>query len=87
MAFLIFIIPYFVFSGLGKDQGYFVGADDSAGTLIEETGYQPWIKPIWKPPSGGMESLLFAFQAAIGAFIIGYIFGYYRNKKKDKHEP
>lgn len=35
-----------------------------------------------EPPSGEIESLLFALQAAIGALIIGYAFGYWRGQSK-----
>lgn len=58
------------------------GADDAAAELIETSGYEPWIDPLWEPPSGEIESLLFALQAAIGAIVIGYIFGYWRGSKK-----
>ena len=58
------------------------GADDAAAELIESSGYEPWIDPFWEPPSGEIESLLFALQAAIGAIIIGYIFGYWRASRK-----
>jgi cobalt/nickel transport protein len=43
--------------------------------------YEPWFQPLWEPPSGEIESLLFSLQAAIGAVIIGYFFGYYRRKQ------
>lgn len=79
---VIVVAPLILYSGLGEDQGYFAGADSNAGPAIEETGYQPWFKPIWEPPSGEIESLFFALQAAIGAFIIGYFLGYYKNKRK-----
>jgi len=55
------------------------GADGEE--LISETGYEPWFKPIWEPPSGEIESLLFATQAAIGAIIIGYFVGYEKGKR------
>ena len=58
------------------------GADGEAAGLIEATGYEPWIEPFWEPPSGEIESLLFALQAAIGAVIIGYIFGYWQAGRK-----
>jgi cobalt/nickel transport protein len=77
---VIAIAPLVIYSGLGEDEGYFGGADDSAGEAISETGYKPWFQPIWEPPSGEIESLLFALQAAIGALIIGYVFGYYRGR-------
>lgn len=60
------------------------GADGEAKGVIDElTGgtYEPWASPIWEPPSGEIESLLFSLQAAIGAIIIGYFFGYYRGKQ------
>ncbi|MDD2262928.1 energy-coupling factor ABC transporter substrate-binding protein [Methanoculleus sp. UBA303] len=58
------------------------GADGNAADLIEASGYEPWAKPFWEPPSGEIESLLFALQAAIGAVIIGYIFGYWQGSRK-----
>jgi cobalt/nickel transport protein len=79
---VIVVSPLILYSGLGEDEGYFAGADSNAGLVIEETGYKPWFEPIWEPPSGEIESLIFALQAAIGAFIIGYFLGYYRNKNK-----
>lgn len=58
------------------------GADGAAADLIESSGYEPWIEPFWEPPSGEIESLLFALQAAIGAIVIGYIFGYWKGSRK-----
>ncbi|MDD3857841.1 MAG: energy-coupling factor ABC transporter substrate-binding protein [Methanoculleus sp.] len=58
------------------------GADGAAAGLIEASGYEPWIEPFWEPPSGEIESLLFALQAAIGAVIIGYVFGYWQGSRK-----
>ena len=80
---IIAITPLVMYSGMGEDQGYFGGADDAASTVIEETGYQPWFSSIWEPPSGEIESLLFALQVAIGAIIIGYILGYYNGQAMD----
>lgn len=59
----------------------FGGADGNAADAIEDTGYEPWFSPIWEPPSGEIESLLFSVQAAIGAVIIGYFVGYERGKR------
>ncbi|KUL02723.1 MAG: Cobalt transport protein CbiN [Methanoculleus marisnigri] len=58
------------------------GADGEAADLIEASGYEPWAEPFWAPPSGEVESLLFALQAAIGAVIIGYVFGYWQGSRK-----
>ena len=59
------------------------GADGEAEEMILEIqpDYEPWFSSIWEPPSGEIESLLFALQAAIGAGFISYFFGYYMGKK------
>ena len=81
---IIFAIPFFLYMGQGEEQGTFAGADASAGPVILETGYQPWFNPIWEPPSGEIETLFFALQAAIGAIIIGYFIGYYTGLAKGR---
>ena len=68
-------------ANLGEDEEAWGGADGSAAEIIEEGGYEPWFDPIWEPPSGEIESLFFSLQAALGAIVIGYFFGYYRGKK------
>ena len=62
----------------------FEGADDQAGDIIAVINpeYEPWAEPLWEPPSGEVESLLFSLQVAIGAGAIGYILGTFREKKK-----
>lgn len=84
IAAIIIIIPMVMYNGLGEDQGYFGGADGEAQKAIEETGYEPWFSSFWEPPSGEIESLLFALQAAIGAIIIGYVLGYYNGQAKER---
>ena len=56
-------------------KGEYGGADGQAQAVIEESGYQPWFTSIWEPPSGEIESLLFALQAALGAGVVGYVVG------------
>ena len=73
---ILFIAPLVMYSGLGEDEGYFGGSDDAASEQIEASNYEPW--------SGEIESLLFALQAAIGAIIIGYFFGYWRGQGKEE---
>ncbi len=55
----------------------FSGSDGEAEALIGEIrpDYKPWASPLWEPPSGEIESLLFALQAAIGAGLVGFYFG------------
>ena len=66
------------------------GADGQAEDVILELtdgNYEPIAEPFWEPPSGEIESLLFGLQAAFGALIIGYFFGYYKGKNsKDQSE-
>jgi cobalt/nickel transport protein len=60
----------------------FGGADGKAQGLITEINpeYKPWSRAWFKPPSTEIESLLFAFQASIGAGFIGYYIGVKRSK-------
>ncbi|MEW6697535.1 MAG: energy-coupling factor ABC transporter substrate-binding protein [Bacillota bacterium] len=62
----------------------FSGADTQARELVNEVApdYQPWSEPFWEPPSGEIESLFFALQAAIGAGFISYYIGYKRGIRK-----
>ncbi|WP_303981249.1 energy-coupling factor ABC transporter substrate-binding protein [Dongia mobilis] len=55
----------------------FGGSDGQAEEMITQIqpDYQPWAAPLWEPPSGEIESLLFALQAALGAGLLGYYFG------------
>jgi cobalt/nickel transport protein len=63
------------------------GADAAAASKIGEiSDYKPWFSPLWKPPSGEIETLLFSLQAAIGAGIIGYIAGLYTGRKEKKRD-
>ncbi|MGN1321949.1 MAG: energy-coupling factor ABC transporter substrate-binding protein [Methanosphaera sp.] len=83
---ILIIAPLVMFSGHGEDDGYFGGSDDAGGEAIEQNnpGYQVWAHPIWEPPSGEIESLIFCLQTAIGAIIVGYIFGYWHGGNRAK---
>ncbi|NJN95565.1 MAG: energy-coupling factor ABC transporter substrate-binding protein [Anaerolineales bacterium] len=69
---ILAVIPLFLHPG-----SEFGGADGQAEEVIAEINpeVQPWFEPIWSPPGGETESLLFALQAALGAGVIGYFFG------------
>ncbi|MDF1534151.1 MAG: energy-coupling factor ABC transporter substrate-binding protein [Methanosarcinaceae archaeon] len=59
------------------------GADGQAEGVIAQltdSTYEPIAEPFWEPPSGEIESLLFGLQAAFGALVIGYFFGYHRGR-------
>ncbi|MCL5677451.1 MAG: energy-coupling factor ABC transporter substrate-binding protein [Firmicutes bacterium] len=64
----------------------FAGADDQAKKAITEINqtYHPWFKPIWEPPSGEVESFLFALQAALGSGFVGYYLGYVKGKRQSQ---
>ena len=62
----------------------FAGADAIAETAITEVApdYEPWFAPIFEPPGGETESLLFALQAGLGAGLIGYFFGFKHGERR-----
>lgn len=62
----------------------FGGADGQAEEAITEIypDYEPWFSPFWEPPSGEIESALFAVQAAGGAAFIAFFFGYRRGQRR-----
>ena len=84
---LIFAAQFFYMSSTTNAE--YGGADDKPeGVIHDITGkeVQRVMNPVWEPPSGEIESLLFALQAAIGAGIIGYFLGYYRAKSRYENE-
>lgn len=71
--------------GLGDDEEEpFTGADAQAETAITEIDpdYEPWFSPLYEPPSGEIESALFAVQAALGAGVLAYYFGLRRGRRQ-----
>lgn len=62
----------------------FAGADGEAETAITEIDphYRPWFSPLYEPPSGEIESALFALQAALGAGVLAYYFGLRRGRRQ-----
>lgn len=81
---LVLVIAIAVIPLVFKSKAEFSGSDDQAEKAITEINkdYKPWFSPIWEPPSGEIESLLFALQAGIGSLVIGYYIGYVRGRKK-----
>ncbi|TYR80744.1 energy-coupling factor ABC transporter substrate-binding protein [Priestia megaterium] len=80
---LLAIIPLFV-----QSDAEFAGADGEAEEAITEINpeYEPWFSSVWEPPSGEIESLLFALQAAIGAGFIGYFIGLVKGKHQKQEK-
>ncbi len=86
LAAAIILSPLILYNGLTEEEGYFTGSDGQGPEYLESQGYEPWIEPIWSPPSGEVEVLFFSLQAAIGALIIGYFVGYYNGLAKGRRQ-
>lgn len=82
---ILTVLPFMVASG----DAQFGGADDAAGEAVEAMNpdFEPWALPLLERILGGelpgeTESLLFCLQAAFGAGIICYGFGYLVARRK-----
>ncbi|QGV82159.1 energy-coupling factor ABC transporter substrate-binding protein [Streptomyces ficellus] len=77
------VLPLALGMGDHKEEP-FAGADAQAETAITELepDYEPWFSPLYEPPSGEVESALFALQAAIGAGVLAYYFGLRRGRRQ-----
>ncbi|MEW6446513.1 MAG: energy-coupling factor ABC transporter substrate-binding protein [Bacillota bacterium] len=73
------VFPLYLKRGAG-----FGGADGRAEEMIGQLSpdYEPWCAPLWEPPSGEIESLLFAVQAAAGSGFVFYYLGYVKGRQK-----
>lgn len=76
---LLLIIFPFVFV-----HGEYGGSDDQGTEQIKKFAphYKVWAHPIWEPPSGEIESLLFTVQGSLGTGIIAYVIGNAHGRKK-----
>jgi len=85
LAILGFIAIFLSVSSGGGHE--FSGSDDVGSEKISElTGqsvedFKPLI-PQYEPPSGEIESTLFALQCSFGALILGIVFGYWLGQRK-----
>jgi len=81
---VILLIGLVVFALVSNQGAEFGGADGAASDAIGEInpGYTAWFEPLWEPPSGEVESLLFALQAAVGTGFICFYLGYAMGKNK-----
>jgi len=76
----------FLYTNSTMSGAAFSGSDNvGSGLIAKLTGnpvenFQPLI-PQWQPPSGEIESCLFAFQAAVGGILVGGVFGYWIGQK------
>ena len=82
---LILLFLLLIIAPLAINQGAeYGGADGNAEAEIVASNpdYVPWFESLWEPPSGEIESLLFASQAAIGTGFIAYFFGLMKGRKQ-----
>lgn len=72
-------------------RGEYGGADGQGTEAIEklQPSYKPWFEPVVELPSGEIESLMFATQAALGAGVVGFVIGLYRGRTlaEERKEP
>ncbi|MGX8795912.1 energy-coupling factor ABC transporter substrate-binding protein [Fusibacter sp. JL298sf-3] len=63
--------------------GAFEGSDGQAEEMITtiDPNYEPWFEPLWEPPSGEIESLLFTLFAVAGSSTIAFYLGTLKGKK------
>ena len=82
LALALIVVCALMAVALAMQRGEWAGADELAEEAISKVspGYEPWFSPVWEPPSGEIESLIFSLQAAAGALILGYYIGYYRGR-------
>jgi len=72
----------FLYTSATMSGAEFAGSDNVGSGLIAELSgrpadnFQPLIAQ-WEPPSGEIESCLFALQAAFGGILIGGVFGFW----------
>jgi cobalt/nickel transport protein len=77
----------FLYTSSTMSGAEFAGSDNVGSGLITELSgipeenFQPLI-PQWEPPSGEIESCLFAIQAAVGGILVGGVFGFWIGSKK-----
>ena len=67
----------------------FAGSDNVGSGLIAELSGKPVdsftpLIPQYEPPSGEIESSLFALQAAFGGILIGGVFGFWLGQARRK---
>lgn len=80
-------IGIFLFTSSTMTGAEFAGSDNVGSGLIAELSGKPVesftpLIPQWEPPSGEIESCLFALQAALGGIFVGGVFGYWLGQRK-----
>ena len=76
----------FLYVSSSRGNAEFAGSDTvGSGQISKMTGVpvEQFMPVIWQwvPPSGEIESALFALQAAVGGIVVGWFFGYWKGLK------
>ncbi len=84
---ILAFIAIFLYTSSTMEGAEFAGSDNvGSGLIAELSGKDPEsfapLIPQWEPPSGEIESCLFALQAAIGGIFVGGVFGYWLGQRK-----
>jgi len=84
VALLILSVGIAIFPLVTIHDSEFGGADGAAEEVITEINpnYKPWMESLFELPGGETESLLFCLQAALGASVLGFGFGFFVSRKK-----
>lgn len=90
VAILVFC-GLFLYTSSTMTGAEFAGSDNVGSGLIAELSGKPLdsftpLIPQYEPPSGEIESCLFALQAALGGIFVGGVFGYWLGQKKSLTE-
>jgi cobalt/nickel transport protein len=88
VAILVFC-GLFLYTSATMSGAEFAGSDNVGSGLIAELSGKPVdsfvpLIPQYEPPSGEIESCLFALQAALGGIFVGGVFGYWYGQKGGK---
>ncbi|MDO5076100.1 energy-coupling factor ABC transporter substrate-binding protein [Corynebacterium sp.] len=88
LAIVIAAFPMFFNFGDPTAEEQFGGTDAAAESIVAETNpdYKPWFEPLVGELPGEVESGLFAFQAALGAGVLGFALGNYRGRSRAEAE-
>ena len=87
MIAIVAFCAVFLYTSSTISRAEFAGSDTVGSGLIAKLSgtpvenFQPLI-PQWEPPSGEIESCLFALQAAVGGILVGGVFGFWVGQKK-----
>jgi len=85
VAVILFIAVFLYVSAGGTHE--FSGSDDVGSQKIAELTGHPVesftpVIPQYVPPSGEIESTLFALQASFGGLVLGLVFGFWLGQRK-----